>query len=155
MPGDPDLLTLAHAVRRKQRDSAWDSRGTPPKELSQAIVCRGTAEIPIKQSDNAAVPLSRALGSGTVGHPGNPGTARGTVVGHPYDSLLMALRSKCPELVEPERWLQAINDAEAFLSVWGAQAGALGWTARELFGLHPVPAQSAAAFRRSERQGCV
>lgn len=81
----------------------------------------------------------------------NSGTARGTVVGHPYDSLLMALRSKCPELVEPERWLQAINDAEAFLTVWGAQAGALGWTARELFGLHPVPAQSAAAFRRLAR----
>jgi integrase len=29
MPHDPDLLTLAQAVLRKQRDSAWDSRGTP------------------------------------------------------------------------------------------------------------------------------
>jgi hypothetical protein len=146
MPGDPDLLTLAHAVLRKQRDSAWDSRGTPPKELSQAIVCRRTAEIPIKQSDNAVVPLSQALGSGTVGHPRNPGTARGTVVGHPYDSLLMALRFKCPELVEPER-----NDAEAFLTVWSAQAHALGWTVRELFGLHPVPAHPSPSYHRLSR----
>jgi hypothetical protein len=80
-----------------------------------------------------------------------PGTARGTVAGHPYDSLLIALRSKCPEQVEPERWLQAINDAEAFLTIWGAQAGALGWTARELFGLHPVAERPAPTFRRSSR----
>jgi hypothetical protein len=52
MPHDPDLLTLAHAVLRKQRDSTWDSRGTPPEELSQTSVCRGTAEPSIKQGDN-------------------------------------------------------------------------------------------------------
>ena len=87
----------------------------------------------------------------------NPsGTARqlenpGAVTGHFYDGVLAALRSKCAELVEPERWLQAISDAEAFLAVWGAQARALGWNAGELFGLHPVPKQPAPTFRRLSR----
>jgi hypothetical protein len=102
MPHSSDLLALAHAVLRKQRDSAWYSGGTVAKKLSQASVRRGTAENPIKQSDDATVPLSQTLGTGTAGHPKNPGTARGTVVGHAYLSVLSALRSKCPELV---RWL--------------------------------------------------
>jgi hypothetical protein len=151
MPHDPDLLTLAHAVLRKQRDRTWDSRGTPPEELSQASVCRGTAEVLIKQGDNPPVPLSQALGSGTPGHPENSGTARGTVTGHPYDSVLAALHSKCPELVEADRWRQAIHDAEIFVSKWGEQALALGWTVQELFGLHPVPQRSAQNFRRLSR----
>jgi hypothetical protein len=151
MPHDPDLLTLAHAVLRKQRDSAWDSRGTPPEELSQASVCRGTAEVSIKQGDNPTVPLSQAPGSGTVGHPENPGTAPGTVLGHPHVSLLAALHSKCPEFVETDRWQQAVRDADCLLQKWGAQAHALGWTTRELFGLHPIPERPTPTFRRLSR----
>ena len=56
----------------------------------------------------------------------------------PYGHLLAALQSKCPELVEPDRWQQAVKDADNFLATRGEQAHALGWTARELFGLHPV-----------------
>jgi hypothetical protein len=54
-------------------------------------------------------------------------------------------------VVDPERWAQAISDAETFLAVWGAQARLLGWTARELFGLHPVPERPAPTFRRLSR----
>jgi hypothetical protein len=118
MPFDPDLLSLAHAVLRKQRHSAWDSRGTPPKEPSQAAVCRGTAELSIKQSDNPTVPLSPALGSGTAGHPKNPGTPRGTVAGLSYVGVLATLRSERPELVETDRWQQAVRDADCFLPKW-------------------------------------
>jgi hypothetical protein len=147
MPHDPDLLTLAHAVLRKQRDSTWDSRGTPPEELSQTSVCRGTAEPSIKQGDNPTVPLSQALGTGTVGHPENPGTA----VGHPYVSLLACLRSECPELVETDRWQQAVRDADCFFQKWGAQAHSLGWTPRELLDLHPVAERPTPTFRRLSR----
>jgi len=59
--------------------------------------------------------------------------------------------SRCPELVEPARWQQAIRDAESFLAKWGQHAHALGWTARELFGLHPVPPQPAATYQRLSR----
>lgn len=86
-----------------------------------------------------------------MGHPEDSGTLFGTVVGQHYGSVLTALRSKCPALVETDRWDQAIRDADSFLAKWGQQAEALGWTARELFGLHPVPAQPAPTFRRLAR----
>jgi hypothetical protein len=43
---------------------------------------------------------------------------------------------------------QAVRDAETFLARWGAQAHALGWTARELFSLYPVPERPASTLRR-------
>jgi hypothetical protein len=42
-------------------------------------------------------------------------------------------------------------DATAFTSKWGEQAHAFGWTARELFGLHPVPERPAANYSRLSR----
>ncbi len=68
-----------------------------------------------------------------------------------YRDVLAALRSKCPELIEPECWQQAIHDADSFLATWGAQAHTLGWTARELFGLHAVPERPAATYSRLSR----
>jgi hypothetical protein len=88
---------------------------------------------------------------GTVEQSGNPATARGTVTGHPYDRVLAALRSKCPELVEAERWQRALRDAETFVLNWAEQAQTLGWTVQELFGLHPVPQRPAPNFRRLSR----
>jgi len=46
------------------------------------------------------------------------------------------LESRCPDLVPHDRWQQAVQDSRRFLAQWGAQAEALGWTARDLFGLH-------------------
>ena len=66
-----------------------------------------------------------------------------------------ALRSTCPELVETDRWQQAIQDADSFVAQWGAQAHALGWTARELFGLHPVPPHPAPAYERLARYDAI
>jgi hypothetical protein len=65
--------------------------------------------------------------------------------------VLAALKSRCPELVEAARWQQAIHDAESFLTKWGPQAHTLGWTARELFGLHQVPQQPAPTYQRLSR----
>jgi hypothetical protein len=49
-------------------------------------------------------------------------------------SVLVALESRCPDLVPLDRWQQAVADGKTFLSRWGDQAQALGWTARDLFG---------------------
>jgi hypothetical protein len=150
-----DLLALARSVLAKNRpkkwDSAWDSRGTASERLSQESQSTGTAKIEADQCIKPSVPLSQTLGRGTMGHPPNDGTALGTVVGQHYASVLTALHSKCPDLVETDRWDQAIRDADSFLAKWGQQAQALGWTARELFGLHPIPAQPAPTFRRLAR----
>ena len=64
----------------------------------------------------------------------------------PYASALAALRARCPDGVPEIRWHQAVADATAFASEWGAEAQALGWTERALLGLHPAPDQPAANY---------
>jgi hypothetical protein len=44
----------------------------------------------------------------------------------------------CPAGVGHDRWLQAREDAGVFLETWAEQAAALGWTAEDLFRLHPT-----------------
>jgi hypothetical protein len=78
-------------------------------------------------------------------------TAQAEHGANPYTSVLAALRAKCPAYVPEDRWRQAIEDATAFLSEWGERAQAFGWTARELFGLHPVPERPAANYSRLSR----
>jgi hypothetical protein len=65
--------------------------------------------------------------------------------------MLVALSAKCPELVESNRWQQAFDDGRRFLTTWGEQAHDLGWTAHELFGLHPVPDKPHPSFDRLAR----
>jgi hypothetical protein len=69
----------------------------------------------------------------------------------PYDEVLAKLRAKCPDHIDLDRWQQAIWDADSFLARWGAQAHGLGWMARELFGLHAVPARPPANYSRLSR----
>jgi hypothetical protein len=149
MPNDPDLLILAQAVLRKNRDSTWDKRGTSHENLRQGAQPSGRAKSVTNHNDNPSVPLSHALGDGTLGQAAKSGTAPGT--SGPYRDVLVALCSECPELVEPVHWQQATRDTENFLSSWSDQAHALGWTARELFGLHSVPERPAANYRRLAR----
>ena len=68
-----------------------------------------------------------------------------------YADTLDRLERRCPDRVEPARWQQCIADASRFVSSWGDKAAALGWTAHELFGLHPVPAQPAPSYCRLAR----
>jgi hypothetical protein len=59
-----------------------------------------------------------------------------------------ALESGCPDLVPVNRWQLAVDDACVFLTRWGDQAEALGWTARDLFGLHTPPAKPHPSYSR-------
>jgi hypothetical protein len=68
-----------------------------------------------------------------------------------YASALAALRAHCPARVPEDRWHQAIVDAKAFTSEWGAQAQAFGWTKRELFGLPDVPDRPPPSYQRLSR----
>ena len=71
--------------------------------------------------------------------------------------MLAALESRCPEHVEPDRWRQAIKDAKAFLATWGEQAESLGWSSRDLFGLHTPehPHPSYSRLSRYDETGLV
>ena len=62
-----------------------------------------------------------------------------------------ALEARCPEVVPEARWRQAVADGQHFLARWGEQAHALGWTARDLFGLHQPPAPPHPSYSRLSR----
>jgi hypothetical protein len=69
----------------------------------------------------------------------------------PYQPSLDTLERRCPDFVETGRWRQAVEDGRQFLAAWADQAKDLGWTAQELFGLHPVPATPHTSFDRLSR----
>jgi hypothetical protein len=78
-------------------------------------------------------------------------TAKGSGVGQPYGRVFAVLRERCPDLVEQDRWQEAVADAASFVALWGEQAVALGWTARDLFGLADVPDRPASNYQRLSR----
>jgi hypothetical protein len=69
----------------------------------------------------------------------------------PYASVFAALQNCCPAYVATPDWRQAVDDGRRFLAQWGVQAEALGWTSRDLFGLHKPPDKPAPSYRRLSR----
>jgi hypothetical protein len=53
--------------------------------------------------------------------------------------------------ITSERWRQAVADGGRFLATWGGRAQALGWTARDLFGLHKPSENPHPTYRRLSR----
>lgn len=68
-----------------------------------------------------------------------------------YSRTMAALEADCPDLVPVDRWQLAVEDGRRFLARWGAQAEALGWTARDLFGLHKPPEKPHPSYSRLSR----
>jgi hypothetical protein len=68
-----------------------------------------------------------------------------------YSRTIAALEAGCPDLVPVDRWQLAVEDGRRFLVRWGDQAHALGWTARDLFGLLTVPEHAKPSFNRLSR----
>jgi hypothetical protein len=66
-------------------------------------------------------------------------------------SVLVALESRCPDLVPLDRWQQAVADGKTFLAQWGEQAQALGWTTKDLFGLLTAPQHAKLTFNPLSR----
>jgi hypothetical protein len=133
------------------------------QKVSQGAKPRGTAFAAEFQGHNPAVPPSQPLGRGqwdTTDLPPSEenGTVNGTPVGQrdtpvpkSYGSVIAALKARCPDHVPVDRWQAAVEDGRAFLTRWGEQAEALGWTARDLFGLHKPPANTHASYSRLSR----
>jgi hypothetical protein len=69
----------------------------------------------------------------------------------PYEPGMVVLERRCPDHVAQNNWLQAVEDGRRFLGAWGEKAALLGWTARDLFGLHLVPDKPAPNYRRLSR----
>jgi hypothetical protein len=61
------------------------------------------------------------------------------------------LQEHCPDHVERGRWQQAVEDCRRFLKTWGKQAESLGWTSRDLFGLHMPLTRPHPSYHRLSR----
>jgi hypothetical protein len=70
---------------------------------------------------------------------------------NPYSVTLDALRLRCPDHIPTSRWQQALADSDTFVTQWGAQAHALAWTARDLWGLHKPPETPHVSYSRLSR----
>jgi hypothetical protein len=64
---------------------------------------------------------------------------------------LAVLERGCPAYVEDVRWWQACEDGRRFLAEWGDKATELGWSSRDLFGLHTVPSSPHPSYARLSR----
>ena len=72
-----------------------------------------------------------------------------------FRKVFAILQLRCPDHVPVERWKRAVEDGKHFLAKWGALAESLGWDARDLFGLAPVPADPHPSYSRMSRVDCM
>jgi hypothetical protein len=119
-----DLKSLARNVL--QRDSTRDSqRDTLSRD------CLGGTQPPRQHSEPVSAPL--------------------VLVPAPYRQVFALLQQRCPEHIELFDWRRTVEDGRRFLARWGEKAEALGWTSRDLFGLHRAPDKPAPNYRRLSR----
>jgi len=72
--------------------------------------------------------------------------------GHaPFVRVFEILQSRCPDWVPVDRWQQCVEDGNRFFAQWGGHAEVFDWTARDLFGLAPVPDNPHRSYRRLSR----
>ena len=100
-------------------------------------------------NENKAVPVVPAISSKGVVVEEKATSETG--IGGRYARSFATLRERCPDHIEVADWQQAVADADPFLAAWGARAELLGWTARDLFGLHRPPARPHPSYRRLSR----
>jgi hypothetical protein len=63
----------------------------------------------------------------------------GRVVPVEWARHIALLKSSEPKLgMSPLYWSQFVRDARRFLAEWGAEAARLGWSAEDIFGVHPL-----------------
>src|SRR5262249_22006110 len=150
--GTVDLKSLARRVleRDTSRDSGRDRLSHPAgtaggtvgqyQGLNPVPTVPGVPPVP----SVPGVPPTMACRATSVGPDGLG--ARVTIVeilreAGRFKRTFAHLQLKPPAMVGVSRWRQCVEDGRAFLHQWGSQAEVLGWDARDLFGLHPVPEQ--------------
>jgi len=97
--------------------------------------------------------LARKTFAGTTNtteHDGSPPEAPLVVFGR-IGRTCKVLEQRCPDHVSMGRWQQAVEDGRRFMARWGKQAEALGWTSRDLFGLHKPPEKPYPGYSRLSR----
>lgn len=69
---------------------------------------------------------------------GQTATACGAPASEWHANLALLKGQGSPDWMTPGRWEMLLHDAERFLDRWSSTAHAMGWTALDLFGVHPT-----------------
>jgi hypothetical protein len=145
----PDYLATLRQTKRTPTKSAAGKTLNALDALNAPSQDRPAAPTDVTNASEKPDSIERSVsGAQTSNRAKSARSAKSRV---PYQVEFDALERKCPALIEPERWKQAVDDGRQFLATWGDQAQALRWTARELFGLHPLPPQPHPSFERLAR----
>jgi hypothetical protein len=68
-----------------------------------------------------------------------PATEAGVIPASEWHAILAGLKERAsPDWITPDRWEVLLHDAQRFLDRWSSTAHAMGWTALDLFGVHPT-----------------
>jgi hypothetical protein len=105
-------------------------------DRSQPFRAIGTKNIENKQS--ITKPVTTVTGGTTIFQDGldQPGTGE---VPAEWHAIVRALSEAEPvEGFSYGRWQDIVDDGRSFLANWGAAAFKIGWTALDLFGVHPT-----------------
>ena len=117
-----EVTSFGIQIRREGNDLLLNAEAKPPASVLELLSTHKADILTLLQS-----------GSGSLYH------------------ALLRLECACPDYVEIGRWQQCISDSRRFLRSWGSQAEALGWTAKDLFGLHEPPANAHPLYSRLSR----
>jgi hypothetical protein len=136
-------LAKLRAIEQAEQPAGTD-QGRADGKLVGFVGFVGDSSSPISElgADQRGARISKRASAGHRQNRQNP-------PGHRH--FLQALDGRCPDYIESDRWRQAVEDGRCFLATWGERAQALGWTARDLFGLHKPPANPAPMYRRLSR----
>src|SRR4029077_1409337 len=85
------------------------------------------------------------------GEPRQPSRVAGADFLGVYAHAFQELERRCPDHIGVCEWHPAIEDSRRFLAQWSRPAEALGWDARDLFELPPLPDKIVAGYRRLSR----
>jgi len=127
--------------------------GSYLKKLRALRSQKGILRVPSKPSKRIPLIAVAPTATAVEGFDGFEGTRSGPFsdcLGR-YGRVAAAFETGCPELVPAERWRQAVEDGRAFLARWGDPAEALGWSPRDLFGLHKPPTKPHPSYSRLSR----
>jgi hypothetical protein len=137
-PTGPSGPTAGKALisNDKVGTSRRDALGPVENEWSQHARASGPSKNCEKQS------LTGAGTSGTTGTSlfawGEDQSDRGGSTSEWHAILAELKEQNCPDWLATDRWNGLVSDAEIFLNRWSHVAHQLGWTALDLFGVHPA-----------------
>jgi hypothetical protein len=137
-PSGPSGPTICKAFNTKGKIGTSDAQEVGPVdfEWSQPLQASGPNIIAEKQSVTGSVTTGT---TGTTTFRQGPDAPESSGAPAEWHEILAELeRQNCPDWLPPDRWNDALSDAEKFLSRWGSAAHSLGWTELDLFGVHSI-----------------